>query len=87
MTNILQRLRDCNLKLQSDKCEFLRKEIIYLGHVISEKGILPDLTKLTAVLEFLTSTKVKEIQSFIGLAGYYRHFIEGFSRIAKPLNY
>jgi len=81
----LQRLRENNLKLQPDKCKFLRKETIYLGHIISENGISPDPSKLTAIKEFPTPKKVKDIQSFIGLAGYYRKFIADFSKVAKPL--
>jgi len=82
---VLQKLRKSNLKLQPDKCEFLRKEIIYLGHIISENGISPDPSKLTAIKEFSIPKKVKDVQFFIGLARYYRKFIENFSRIAKPL--
>jgi hypothetical protein len=82
---VLRRLRKHNLKLQPNKCAFLRKEVIYLGHVISEDGISPDPSKLRAVKEFPTPRRVKDIQSFIGLAGYYRKFIENFSKIAKPL--
>jgi len=67
---MLQRLREHNLTLQIDKCEFLRKEITYLGHIISDNGILPDPAKLSAVKNFPTSKKVKDVQSFIGLAGY-----------------
>jgi len=85
LKEVLQRLRKTNLKLQPDKCEFLHKEVIYLKHIISENGISPDPSKLTAIKEFPTPKKVKDIQSFIGLAGYYRKFIENFSRIAKPL--
>src|SRR5436190_16279062 len=85
LKEVLKRLRENNLKLQPDKCEFLRKEIIYLGHIISENGIQPDPSKLKAIREFPTPTKVKDVQSFIGLAGYYRKFIEDFSKIAKPL--
>ncbi|KAM0735103.1 Retrovirus-related Pol polyprotein from transposon 17.6 [Formica fusca] len=85
LKEVLQRPRENNLKLQPDKCEFLRKEVIYLGHIISENGISPDPSKLTAIKEFPTPKKVKDIQSFIGLAGYYRKFIEDFSKIAKPL--
>jgi len=54
-----------------------------LGHIISENGISP--SKLTTIKEFSTLRKVKDIQSFIGLAGYYRKFIADFSKIAKPL--
>ncbi|KMQ82954.1 enzymatic polyprotein endonuclease reverse [Lasius niger] len=82
---VLQGLRENNLELQPDKCEFLRKEVMYLGHIISENGISPNPSKLTAIKEFPTPKKVKDIQSFIGLAGYYRKFIEDFSRITKPL--
>ena len=85
LAEVLQRLRKHSLKLQPDKCEFLRKEVIYLGHIISENGILPDPSKLEAVRNFPTPRKVKDVQSFIGLAGYYRKFIENFSQIAKPL--
>ncbi|KAM0734141.1 Retrovirus-related Pol polyprotein from transposon 17.6 [Formica fusca] len=85
LIEVLNKLRKHNLKLQPDKCEFLRKEVIYLGHIVTENGIMPDPSKLKAVREFPTPTKVKEIQSFIGLAGYYRKFIENFSKIAKPL--
>jgi len=72
LKEVLQKLTKINLKLQPDKCEFLRKEVIYLGHIISENGISPDPSKLTAIKEFPTPKKVKDIQSFIGLAGYYR---------------
>jgi len=82
---VLQRLRKHNLKLQIDKCEFLRKEVTYLGHIISKNGILSDPAKLTAVKNFPTPKRVKDVQSFIGLAGYYRKFIKDFSKITKPL--
>ena len=85
LTEVLQRLREANLKLQPDKCEFLRKEVNYLGHVISEDGISPDPAKLQAIRDFPEPQKVKDVQSFIGLAGYYRKFIKEFSKIAKPL--
>jgi len=85
LIEVLQRLRKHNLKLQIDKCEFLRKEVTYLGHIISENGILPDPAKLSAVKNFPTPKKVKDVQSFIRLAEYYRKFIKDLSKIAKPL--
>jgi len=57
---------------------------MYLGH-ISENGVLPDPSKLSAVKNFPTPKRIKDVQSFIGLAGYYRKFIKDFSKIAKPL--
>jgi len=79
------RLRNANLKLQPDKCEFLRKEVIYLGHIIGEDGVKPDPKKVEAVREFPRPINQKTIKQFLGLAGYYRRFIPNFSRIAKPL--
>jgi len=63
----------------------LRKEVTYLGHLISEDGISPDPSKLSALKDFPTPKKVKNVQSFIRLARYYRKFIKKFSKIAKPL--
>jgi len=85
LIQVMDRLRKHNLKLQPDKCEFLRKEVTYLGHIITEDGIRPDPNKLCAVENFPVPKKVKDVQSFLGLAGYYRKFIEDFSKIAKPL--
>jgi len=85
LIQVLNRLREHNLKLQPDKCEFLRKEIIYLRHIITKDGIRPDPSKLCAVEKFPVPRKVKDVQFFLGLAEYYRKFIEDFSKIAKPL--
>ena len=81
----MERLRSANLKLQPDKCEFLRKEVGYLGHVIGKDGVRPDPGKIEAVKNFPIPRNVKNIRQFLGLAGYYRRFIDGFSKIAKPL--
>lgn len=82
---LAERLRKANLKLQPDKCEFLRKEVGYLGHVISDEGVKPDPSKLHAVKEFPRPVHAKNIKQFLGLAGYYRRFIPGFSNVARPL--
>lgn len=79
------RLREANLRLQPDKCEFLRKEVIYLGHIIGKNGVRPDPGKIDAVQNFPIPKNAKNIKQFLGLAGYYRRFIKNFSKIAKPL--
>lgn len=82
---LMKRLRDANLKLQPDKCEFLRKEVAYLGHVIGSDGVKPDPNKIKAITNFPTPRNPKGIKQFLGLVGYYRRFIPQFSKIAKPL--
>ena len=67
------------------KCEFWLKEVGFLGHVISGEGIAADPTKVESVTNWQSPTSVKEIRSFLGLAGYYRRFIENFFKIAKPM--
>jgi hypothetical protein len=67
------------------KCEFWLKEVGFLGHILSEKGVAVDPSKVTTVLNWKTPASVTEVRSFLGLAGYYSRFIEGFSKIAKPL--
>ena len=83
---LMERLSEANLKLQPDKCEFLRPEVAYLGHIIDKEGVRPDPQKLEAVKYFPISKNPKNIKQFLGVAGYYRRFIEGFSKIATPLN-
>ena len=85
--NLLIRLEKANLTLQPEKCSFLRKEVAYLGHVISQDGVKPDPKKVEAVRKFPRPRTVKNIKQFLGLAGYYRRFIPKFSMIAKPLTF
>ena len=82
---IFERLRKSNLKIQLDKCEFLRKEVGYLGHIITPDGVKPNPEKIHAIKNFPIPKTQKEIKSFLGLIGYYRKFIPDFAKITKPL--
>jgi len=86
MNKLMERLREANLKLQPDKCEFLRHEVAYLGHIIGEDGVRPDPQKIAAVKNFPPPKSLKNVRQFLGLAGYYRRFIPQFSKIARPLS-
>ena len=67
------------------KCEFWLKEVNFLGHIVSAEGIRVDPAKVEAVQQWKSPSTPNEIRSFLGLAGYYRRFIEGFSKIARPM--
>ena len=82
---VLQTLRDQRLYAKFSKCQFWLREVTFLGHVISAEGVYVDPQKVEAVLNWERPTNVTEIRSFLGLAGYYRRFVEGFSKIATPL--
>jgi hypothetical protein len=82
---VLQKLREHKLYAKRSKCEFWLKEVSFLGHVVSNGGIAVDPSKVQDVLNWKVPTNVSEIRSFLGLTGYYRRFIEGFSKLAKPM--
>jgi hypothetical protein len=82
---ILSRLREHKLYAKFSKCEFWLKKVPFLGHVLSGEGISVDPTKIQEVLDWKAPTTVHEVRSFLGLAGYYRRFIQDFSKIAKPM--
>jgi RNase H-like domain found in reverse transcriptase/Reverse transcriptase (RNA-dependent DNA polymerase)/Integrase zinc binding domain/Chromo (CHRromatin Organisation MOdifier) domain/Integrase core domain len=82
---VLQRLRDAGLHASIDKSFFHLKEVEYLGYQISEHGISMSKGKVNAVQEWPVPRNVKDVQAFLGFANFYRRFIEGFSRVCKPL--
>ena len=82
---VLGKLREHQLSAKFSKCEFWLKEVGFLGHVISGEGIVVDPTKVITVKNWEAPTSIGEIRSFLGLAGYYRTFIENLSKIAKPM--
>ncbi|WVZ80533.1 hypothetical protein U9M48_028002 [Paspalum notatum var. saurae] len=82
---VLNRLREHKLYAKFSKCAFWLKEVSFLGHILSEKGVAVDPSKVEDVLNWKQPETVTEIQSFLSLAGYYRRFIKDFSKTAKPM--
>ena len=86
LRSVFNKLREANLKLKPSKCNFFRREITYLGHLVSSQGISCDPKKIESVRNWPVPTTINEIRSFLGFVGYYRRFIKSFSKIARPLN-
>nr|GFC19152.1 putative reverse transcriptase domain-containing protein [Tanacetum cinerariifolium] len=82
---ILELLKKEELYAKFSKCEFWIPKVQFLGHVIDSQGIHVDPTKIESVKDWTSPKSPTEIRQFLGLAGYYRRFIEGFSKIAKPM--
>ena len=86
LTLVIARLLEHGLKLQPVKCQFIRQDVAYLGHVIIPQGLKPGEENVRAVKEFAVPRDVHEVRRFLGLSSYYRRFIPAFAKIAHPLH-
>ena len=83
---VLERMKDVHLKLKPSKCYLLEEQVLFLGHIVSGKGISPSPSNANKILEWKVPASTKEIRQFLGMATYYRRFIKDFAKIAKPLS-
>ena len=85
LRQVFERFRAANLKLKPEKCHFAKTEVNFLGHIVSRDGVAPDPKKLSAIRDYPIPKNVKDVRSFLGLSGYYRRHIHGYSQMAAPL--
>ncbi|MCG8112852.1 MAG: RNase H-like domain-containing protein [Candidatus Thiodiazotropha taylori] len=86
LDQVFSRLSAAGLKLKSSKCNLFQQEVVFLGHVITENGIKPDMNKVKCIKEWPIPRNVHDIRSFCGFCSYYRKFIRNFSQRAAPIN-
>ena len=85
LRRVFERLTEAKLYVKLPKCEFMRSEVKFLGHVVSAKGVKPDPAKVQVIEEWKTPGSVSEVQSFLGLGQYFKRYIKGYSGIVWPL--
>src|SRR6516162_7378611 len=83
---VLEKLQEVNLMLKLKKCKWCKTDIEFLGHIVGQGGIRPDPAKIEKIKNLKQPINVKGVRSVLGLCSYYRRFIKGFSKIAKPIN-
>ena len=86
LDKVFARIGEFGLKLKGKKCQLLRDQVSYLGHVVNSQGISVDSDKIEKIENWPVPQNAEELRSFLGLAGYYRRFVGNFSRLAAPLH-
>jgi hypothetical protein len=84
MRLVFDRIEEANFKLDIAKCTFGVPKVAYLGHVVSQEGVAPDPSKVTAIWNFPRPKTVRDVRAFLGLSGYYRYFIKEYAAISLP---
>ena len=83
---VLDRLIECNLRINMEKCQWFQEEVEFLGHLISKSGVKPLQRKIEDIIQFAQPRTTDDLRRFLGLAGYYRKFVPDFADVVSPLN-
>ena len=86
LSDVFERLRKTNLKLNPQKCNFLKTELLYLGHLVSVEGVKPDPSKIEIIKQWSSPRSADEVKRFVAFANYYRKHIKDFAKLCSPLN-
>lgn len=86
LEKVFERLWPHGLKLRLGKCNLFQQEVKFLGHVVDKNSVKPDPEKLSAVRDWPVPSTIGQVRAFLGLVGYYSHFVLNFARVARPLN-
>uniref|UniRef100_A0A8C5QC51 Gypsy retrotransposon integrase-like protein 1 n=1 Tax=Leptobrachium leishanense TaxID=445787 RepID=A0A8C5QC51_9ANUR len=86
LLKVIDRLQNEGLKLSLDKCKFAQTSVTYVGHIVSAEGVATDQAKVEVVVNWPRPNNIEELRSFLGFCGYYRRFVEGYSKIARSLH-
>ena len=85
LDEVFTRLRAAGLKASPNKCELGMEQLLYLGHIVTREGILPDPQNVQAILDATAPTDVSQLRSFLGMCTYYDEFVKGYANYAQPL--
>lgn len=82
---VFERLRQANIKLKPQKCKFALEKVKYLGHILTQEGVMPDPEKVQDIIDFPLPNNVKGVRSFLGIVNWYCRFIPNITEISSPL--
>ena len=87
LSQVFQIIKQHHFLIKKSKCSFAQRDIEYLGHVISGKGVATEPSKIVAAQQWPTPSNIKQLRGFLGLTGYYRKFIKNYSMLSRPSHY